>query len=265
MKIYALLLTLLFSVGAFAQILYTDNRWQVNELVFARDNNKKISDPTAFRIRNTDTYFEVDIRLEGSHWKMLQSVPFKMRAVGWPREESVELFFDPGRKCSKYLHIAAGVNGSVYDKRFTSSLSKWSAKWTVTRQDYKGGVILKFHIPYDSDFKKPEKGEVWGFNICRNVKNDTPYFSTFAKVGGRFDNPAKFAELRFGSQKEFFSAAMEKNRKLLSEVRKEIRKNGWEPQFAVRLEKLEKNCTEMDIRFLQDEMKMLKAMKEMAK
>ena len=262
MKLGVIFMVLAFAASTFAQVVYTDE-WRENELVYAGENDRKIEEPTAFRIRNTDTAFDVEVRLEGTHWKRLQSVPFKMEPVGWPREESVELFFDPGRRCTRYLQIAAGVNGGVFDKRF--SAQKWNAKWTVTRQDFEGGVVLKFHIPYDQDFRKPAKGEVWGFNLCRNVKGDSSHFSTFAKVGAAFNNPSKFAELRLCTQKEFASITMQRNLIRLGEVRREIERCGLARQFETRLSELEKGCTEMDIRLLQDEIRMLKAMKEMDK
>lgn len=243
-----------------ARVVYTDNEWQINRIMYAVDNNKPIPEPTAFRLRMTDAALVVDVKLEGDHWKKMQSVPFKAVTNVWPVSESVEIFLDPGRSCSKYVQVAAGMGGELFDNRFVKSA--WNAKWTVKRSDFKGGSILSFTIPFDSEFKKPATGDVWGFNICRNVKNSTPYFSTFAKVGRYFNQPSKFAEMRVGTKKTFFSANQKKNLKQLELLKKEIVKNGFEAHFSVMIKTLEKDCDELAIQAMRDEFNLLKSMKE---
>lgn len=239
---------------------YTDNQWVVNKIMFAADNNKPIPEPTAFRLALTDKALIVEIKLEGKHWKDFQKTPFKIRKNVWPLTESVEIFLDPGRSCSKYVQIAAGVDGNVFDNRYVKKA--WNAKWTVKRLDFKGGVTFQFTIPFDDEFKKPEIGEIWGFNICRNVKHTSPYFSTFAKVGTYFNTPAKFAELRIGTPESFLSANQQKNRKMLAEVEKEIKQAGFAIHFSKRITMLKKNCDELGIQAIKDELRLLKAMKE---
>lgn len=239
---------------------YTDNQWVVNKIMYAADNNKPIPEPTAFRLRMTDNALIAEIKLEGNHWKDFQKTPFKVRKNVWPMTESVEIFLDPGRSCSKYVQIAAGVNGDIFDNRYTKK--PWAAKWTVKRKDFKGGVIFEFVIPFDNEFKKPVTGEVWGFNICRNVKHSSPYFSTFAKVGTYFNTPAKFAELRIGTPKSFLIASQRKNRKMLADVEKEIKQAGLTIHFAKQITKLKKDCDELGIQAVKDELRLLKAMKE---
>lgn len=239
---------------------YTDNQWVVNKIMFAADNNKPIPEPTAFRLNLTDKALIVEIKLEGKHWKDFQKSKFNLKKNVWPMEESVEIFLDPGRSCSKYVQIAAGVDGNVFDNRYVKKA--WNAKWTVKRLDFKGGVTFQFNIPFDQEFKKPEIGEIWGFNICRNVKHTSPYFSTFAKVGTYFNTPAKFAELRFGTAKSFLAANQQKNRAMLAGVVREIKALGFTAHFAPRLKKLENDCNELEIQAVKDELKLMKAMKE---
>ena len=246
--------------AASAQVVYTDNQWRANCITFAADNNKVIPDPTAFRISATQKALIVEIKLEGTHWKQLQANKFKTAPTDWPAEESVELFLDPGRSCSKYVQLACGVNGGMFDSRFVKK--PWGAKWTVQRIDFNGGVIMKFTIPYDKDLKKPEPGDTWGFNVCRNVKSASTYYSTFAKVGTVFNTPSKFAELRFGTEKTFTAANQAKNMKQFASVEKEIRALGFSKHFAPHIAQLKKHCDELAIQVVKDELRLMKAMKE---
>ena len=261
MKIISAICGIFCTASLAAQIVYTDNVWLQNRITFARNNNEVIPEPTAFRIRTTPSALVVEVKLgSAAHWKKFQEKPFTPVPSKWPREESVEIFLDPGRSCSKYIQLAAGVYGSLFDKRLEKK--PWTAKWTVTREDFKGGVILKFVIPFDETMKKPETGDIWGFNICRNVKTAAVYFSTFAKVGARFHSPSKFAELRFGTETTFAEANLKKNLKQLSAVEKEISEAGLSSHFAVRIAKLRKSCNETDIQAIKDELRLMKIMKD---
>ena len=260
MKFLPMLTALVCAVSLTAQIAYTDNVWQHDRFVFAADNSKVIPEPTAFRIRSTESSLEIDVKLEGTHWKKLQEKTFKPAPSKWPMEESVEIFLDPGRSCSKFIQLAAGVDGNLFDSRLVKK--PWTAKWTAVREDFNGGVVLKFVIPFDDGMKKPSPGEVWGFNLCRNVKNAVPYFSTFAKVGRIFKTPSRFAELRFGNEKTFAAANQAKNLKQLAVVEKEISAAGLSSRFAPQIARLRKNCNETDVQALKDEFRLVKAMKE---
>lgn len=242
--------------------IYTDNEWNVNQLHFASNNNKKIPHPSAFRVRMTPNAMEVDFRIEGAHWKDFQKNKFVTKNAVWPAEESVELFFDPGRSCSKYLQFAAGVNGNIFDKRFEKNAKAWNVSWTVSRHDFKGGVIFKFRIPFDKSFPKPVEGDIWGFNACRNVVvNGQLTNSTYAKVGHLFNNPSKFAELRIGTKQSFLSANQRKNLKLLAQLEKEIRAAGVYTYFAAQITELKQNCNESELTFMKDEFRMIRLMK----
>ena len=141
-----------------ASVVYTDNEWHVNKLCFASDNNKLIPYPSAFRVRLTPNAMEVDFKIEGEHWKDFQKNKFVVKNAVWPGEESVELFFDPGRSCSRYFQFAVGVDGNRFDKRFEKNPKAWNVSWKVSRQDFEGGVIFKFVIPFDKAFPKPAEG-----------------------------------------------------------------------------------------------------------
>lgn len=256
------LLFLFCSFSLMASVVYTDNQWHVNKLGYASNNNKMIPYPSAFRVRMTQSAMEVDFKIEGDHWKDFQKNPFVRKNAVWPAEESVELFFDPGRSCSKYLQFAAGVNGNLFDKRFEKKPKAWNVSWKVTRQDFKGGVIFKFVIPFDRSFPKPAEGDIWGFNACRNVViNGTLTNSTFAKVGHLFNNPSKFAELRIGTKESFLAANQKKNLKQLAVLEKEIRAAGVYPYFAAEIAALKKNCDESELTFMKDEFQLIRLMK----
>jgi len=261
-KLLFVILGLFAVLPLMASVVYTDNQWHVNKLCFASDNNKPIPYPSAFRVRLTPNAMEVDFKIEGKHWKDFQKNKFVVKNAVWPGEESVELFFDPGRSCSRYFQFAAGVDGNRFDNRFEKNPKAWNVTWKVNRQDIKGGVIFKFIIPFDKAFPKPAEGDIWGFNACRNVVvNESLTNSTFAKVGHLFNNPSKFAELRIGTKKSFFAANQRKNLKQLAVLEKEIRAAGVYPYFAKQLETLKKNCDESELIFLKDEFQMIRLMK----
>lgn len=259
-KTIAILLFVLTGLPLFAQVVYSDNEWRSNCITFAADNNRVIPEPTAFRVNVTDKALIVEMKMEGNHWKMFQSVPFKKVTNQWPSDESVEVFLDPGRSCAKYVQLAAGLSGTLFDSRYVKKT--WAAKWRVERKDFKGGSFLKFIIPYDADLKKPETGDVWGFNICRNVKGPSVYYTTFAKVGAVFNTPSKFAELRIGTEKTFAAANQAKNMRQFASVAKEINALGLQKHFAPHIAGLKKHCDELSIQAVKDELRLMKAMKE---
>lgn len=260
---FLLILCAFFALPLMASAVYTDNQWHVNQLRSASDNNKMIDEPSAFRVRMTPTALEIDFKIEGPHWKEFQKQKFILNKGPWPLEESVELFFDPGRSCSKYIQIAAGVKGTMFDKRFEKSKAPWTATWTVTREDFKGGVIFRFVIPFDKTFPKPAEGEIWGFNACRNVVVGKRLVnSTYAKVGHLFHNPSKFAELRIGTKESFRIANQRKNLEQLAKLEKEIRAAGLYSDFAGQIAALKKDCKEDKLIFLNDEFQMIRLMKE---
>ena len=260
MKIFSILCTLFCTVSLAAQIVYTDNVWLRDRITYARNNNEVISETTAFRIRTTPSALEIDVELRSTLWKKFQEKTFTPVPSKWPREESIEIFLDPGRSCSKHIQLCAGIYGSLFDSR--AEKKSGTVKMTVTREDFNGGVLLKFIIPFDETMKKPQPGDVWGFNICRNVKITAVYFSTFAKVGARFHSPSKFAELRFGTEKTFAEANLKKNLKQLSVIEKEISKAGLSSHFAAQIAKLRKRCNETDIQAIKDELRLMKILKE---
>lgn len=258
--------TFLFCVAAFslsASPVYTDNIWRVNQIKYASNNDIVIPEATAFRARMTDKALIIEFKLEGHHWKSFQKTPFKIECGVWPRGESVEVFLDPGRSCSRYIQLAAGLNGKIYDNRYTKKTGKkWAAKWTVQRKDFKGGSYLTFTVPFDDEFKKPQLGEIWGFNVCRNVHHSARYFSTYAKVGSIFNTPSKFAELRFGTMAEFKKFNQAKNRKKFAQAEKEIRTLGLTKKLSAQIQYLKKDCNDTHLQDLIDEMNILKRMKE---
>jgi len=241
-------------------VVYSDNVWQINKLFFATDNSKPITEPTSFRIKKGGEALHIEVKLEGFHWKKLQETPFTVNQNAWPSEESVEIFLDPGRRCANYVQIAAGVNGTLYDNRMIKKA--WGASWSVKREDFKGGVLLHFTIPFDEEFELPEDGDIWGFNICRNVKNGSPYFSTFAKIGSVFNNPSKFAELRFGTETTFAEACRRKNIEDFLAVESELKTEQVLHEFRKKVADIKKEYNEIDITAIKDELKVIKAMKE---
>lgn len=140
----------------------------------------------------------------------------KLRAVVKPADEdkmlicvddSVELFIDIGRTRKDYYQILANTNGAVNDqKRFGGrsdfSFSTGTAVRVEKARDH-WSITLKVPIKPLTGGRPVKKGEVWGFNVCRN--RHTPSkgisacerFTAWCPTGLSFHRPERFGIIEF--------------------------------------------------------------------
>lgn len=223
--------------------------------VYAHDNNTVIPLETRFNIDFDKKNLYITVYCADP--KAPQIATLKEGKKGaWPTMDSIEIFMDTERKLSNYHQIAAGVDKTLYDSQFTRKA--WDARWTVAITYDKKSYTMKFTIP----LKRPAKvGDVWGFNICRNVVWNGQYNSSWAKVGRRFHNPAEFGVLIFGSPQEANRARNKALYQQLEQLKKDLRTRGYTAHFAEDLKRLDKNCTDNGLRAIKDEVKILDIMK----
>ena len=120
-------------------------------------------------------------------------------------------------------------------------------------------------IPFDTlGVKSPVKGDRWRVNVARDFPRLTGGFgiTTWAPVGGVFNNPEKFGELYFCSEGELAAARREKSRKAVAELRAELAAKGLACEFTERLAALERGAPEEVAIEIRDEAKALSAMRE---
>jgi len=191
--------------------------------------------------------------------------PERLRTAGaatfgkWPSADCFEIFLAaPGQ--SGYVQLALGAAGSMWDSR-TKGASRedygWSGKAEATADGWCGEVL----VPYAwLGVKPPEKGDKWRFNIARDYLADgKPGLSTWAPVGGVFNNPEKFATLYMCSAEELAAALGEKSAREFAALRKELAEQGLEGVFDARLSVVERGAPAEIAAEIRDEAKVVLA------
>ncbi len=108
------------------------------------------------------------------------------------RDDSVEVFADPGLKRRNVLHWIANSAG-----RKTPAQG-----WEIATQRTTTGWTAEMALPLGG--LQPQPGEMWGLNLCRTRPSrpqQEPEFSCWANLTGGFAQADKFGVLIFGEQK----------------------------------------------------------------
>lgn len=223
--------------------------WQTR-MVFANDNATEIPLQTRFNVDFDAKNLYVTVICIDPKTSELQTIP-RGKKGEWPICDSVEIFLDPDRSCGKYFQIAVGVNGAMYDSRWKRDwITNWHAELTFSTDTWQ----VRFTIPFSEPGMLPPKiGDIWGFNLCRNVKLSGNYFSTWALVGSVFHRPALFGTLIFGSPEAAEKAMNAKVAMELDNLEKELQTKGGYDYFATKIQSLRQKCSELDIRDIRDE------------
>ncbi len=107
-------------------------------------------------------------------------------------DDAVEIFLQS--KPNTYNHFIANSIGAKYDARGTDA--SWNCNW-VTASAVSGNTwTVEIFIPYSSEVPKPNAGDEWSFNLCRDFK-DPIGWTSLASMGGSFHNPSAFGKIRF--------------------------------------------------------------------
>ena len=233
-----------------AQTVYAEKDLWQTRLVFANDNETEIPLKTRFNVDFDEKNLYVTVVCTDPKASELQKISSGKKGE-WPLCDSVEIFLDPGRTCGKYFQIATGVNGTMYDSRCKKEwITEWSAGMTFSKDAWQ----VRFTLPFsDPGMVHPKIGDIWGFNLCRNVKLSGRYFSTWAQVGSVFNRPALFGKLIFGSPEAAEKAMNAKVSLELDQLEKELRTKGGYEFFAPKIQALHRKCSELDIRDIRDE------------
>ncbi|BER92954.1 family 10 glycosylhydrolase [Atrimonas thermophila] len=112
-------------------------------------------------------------------------------------EPSVEIFIDPFANSGIWYQIAINYNGTVYDS-FSLTGSRFNGNWKVAvHKDSNDTLYIEIALPFQELGKRPEKGEIWGANFCRN-EPEKDEFSVFSPVPGLYAAPTLLGNIIFG-------------------------------------------------------------------
>ena len=234
-----------------AQTVHTGPNDWAGGFSYARDNNTKIPLDTRFNVDFDAKNLYITVECKGPGMDQLRKQP-PGKNMQWPGGDSIEIFLDPGRTCGKYFQIAVGANGAKYDSR---SKKVWKDLYTASVKMFDDQWTVRVTIPFDSPgMQKPHIGDRWGFNICRNVKTGGDYFSTWAKVGANFHNPAKFGTLIIGSKADAQRGMQKKNMEDMVLLEHDLQKRGLYSNFEKQIKNLKQNgFTQLDLRDIREE------------
>jgi len=124
---------------------------------------------------------------------------------GWSDGDSLEIFLDTNYDRLTYYQFAANLLGNQFDG-YRKDKGKWNTDWDVAVKIDKESWSMEIGIKFsDLGISTPEKGAVWGLNVCRNTRGDLQYSSEWAEVGGSFHSPGKFNSLVFGSYTDWWN------------------------------------------------------------
>ena len=140
--------------------------------------------------------------------KGLEDSPQKIRANIRERdgyvweEDSFEIFLDTNRDKASYFHLVTNSIGTMFDQRVIPvgiMDRSWNASWKVATSVKDDYWIAEIAIPFSGlKVTTPNKGDVWGLNLCRNQYRGC---SAWAYTKGAFHRPALFGTLEFGGER----------------------------------------------------------------
>ena len=113
-----------------------------------------------------------------------------------PDDDSVEVFLSHAQGNQPYYHFLANFGGSIKDQKKPGGLPAWyDPEWTIETRKGSASWLARMVIPFQALEKKAQPGEVWGANLCRNVRGR--YFTFRCDPQKGFHCPDYFARLRF--------------------------------------------------------------------
>jgi hypothetical protein len=103
-------------------------------------------------------------------------------------DDSVEIYVDPRRPGLGFFRLALNSLGAAK--------SSHDGGWEVATEVGEAGWTVEVRIPFDLIGARPDRGEVWGFNACRNDKG-SGQASAWSCTRGGYAKPERFGGLMF--------------------------------------------------------------------
>ncbi len=242
------------------QFFANSGEWQ-GDFVYNTDNTRTIPLKSSFTAEFTDEVLILKVDFRDTDAARLKKFP-KGKDGEWPNCDKIEIFFSP-KKDHTFIQLGIGVNGQLFDTRW---LNFQKTSWTAEVKIDDGGWTAVVTLPFsDPGFSVPQKGDTWGFNICRDVFPETSsmYYSSWAHCGISFRQPDTFGHLVFGTVEEAKAAWKQKREEDLAAIEAKIEAAGLMDQFAMQLHKVREGDSDQALKDLKDEIDMLAALKLM--
>ena len=138
--------------------------------------------------------------------RLYTKVPDKLKAEETARDASVwrddclEVFVDPRQTHREWYQFVTNSIGSQYDGLFPGGVEgrgiPWNGVWEVKVAVGKDAWVVEMKLPFENFGVKPEPGDSWGFNVCREAPS-TGELSFWTNTGGRFTRIRGLADLVF--------------------------------------------------------------------
>lgn len=220
---------------------YADGKTVYGGFGLRQDNQTEV-DPahaSTFRISREGAALRLDLTAKSDVAHKLRE-KMKSGPVGaeWP-EECFEIFLAPPGG-SGFVQLAVGPGGK-WDSRVREAKTDSDFTWASEVEVGEDGWSAVVTIPFASlGVKTPAKGDKWRFNIARDaITRNGPCISTWAAVGGVFNNPSKFATLYLCAKDELAAAGRANALAEVAALRKELASKDLEPEFDARLKLIE--------------------------
>ena len=112
------------------------------------------------------------------------------------RQESIEIFLDPGHTHDVYYQLGINAAGAFWDCKFTAVGKQWDGDIVVATAVGEDAWYTEVAIAWRDLGVKSQPGQVHGFNVCRNRWLDGREWSNWAggELGG-FHNNATWGHL----------------------------------------------------------------------
>ncbi len=127
-------------------------------------------------------------------------------------EDSVEIFIMPK---DQYYQFVTNSQGAKYDSE--GSNSDWNLDWKTFSKVEGPRWTCQVFIPFNNNLPKPNEGDAWKFNICRNFKYPMVWAS-YAPVGGSYHNKEAFDTLIFTKNTSVSVESMELTKSVKSNI-----------------------------------------------
>ncbi len=94
------------------------------------------------------------------------AVIHKKHDANFWKEDSVEVYLDPGRSMRDYFQFALNAGGARRDTR--NGDPEWNGDWKSAVKVHDDNWVAELFIPFSSLALHQNVGETWGVNFCRN-------------------------------------------------------------------------------------------------
>jgi len=133
-------------------------------------------------------------------------------------DDAVEIFLMPK---DVYYHFISNANDSKYEACGTDIA--WDLDWKAVSKVEGNVWNTEIFIPFANNISKPNVGDKWKFNLCRDFK-DPVSWTSLSPVNGGFHNPKLFGTLTFGKGAPAIDVS---NIEILKAIKSKIRINSY--------------------------------------